>query len=454
MGRLLLLLALAAPPPARPLRAIVMRESLAAPFVHSNELGDRQASPLWELSGGARVWEHFVRLTGGAARRGALWSRVPLGEVAVVGELALRVQGEGAAPVDPARAAGLALWVARRPEDAPSLEAAFRAAPLVDDARVVPDAAAVGVVLSAGAARVVVRDDRGVVGVAGSCRCDLRTRTAPGADLARATRTVRLEVVAGAPLLENGEAFPQPGFARLTVVAARRPGQRRAATLCDFRVDLDALHDRAWMRAARLGLAAAAPAPDPADAPGDGLRPPDRQDVLALTLRRQAASDADRDPVAPGYARHSAAVDPERADALERGVDAVLHGIEDVEASYEHELIAVRDDLRRTLAELIAARTSAARRLAALEARATAAATSDLDRRVARLEGLVARGTDAKYRALDRKLAGAARRAAQTSLARRWRLWRPAFLSFVVVFAVWAAKMRGFYKWVKRTHML
>ena len=48
----------------------------------------------------------------------------------------------------------------------------------------------------------------------------------------------------------------------------------------------------------------------------------------------------------------------------------------------------------------------------------------------------------------------AARRAAQTSLARRWRLWRPAFLSFVVVFAVWAAKMRGFYKWVKRTHML
>ena len=176
--------------------------------------------------------------------------------------------------------------------------------------------------------------------------------------------------------------------------------------------------------------------------------------MLALTLRRQAASDADRDPVAPGYARHSPAVDPERADALERGVDAVLHGIEDVEASYEHELIAVRDDLRRTLAELIAARTSAARRLAALEARATAAATSDLDRRVARLEGLVARGTDAKYRALDRKLAGAARRAAQTSLARRWRLWRPAFLSFVVVFAVWAAKMRGFYKWVKRTHML
>ena len=69
MGRLVLLLALAAPPPARPLRAIVMRESLAAPFVHSNELGDRQASPLWELSGGARVWEHFVRLTGGAARR-------------------------------------------------------------------------------------------------------------------------------------------------------------------------------------------------------------------------------------------------------------------------------------------------------------------------------------------------------------------------------------------------
>ena len=52
------------------------------------------------------------------------------------------------------------------------------------------------------------------------------------------------------------------------------------------------------------------------------------------------------------------------------------------------------------------------------------------------------------------RAAGAARRAAQTSLARRWRLWRPAFLSFVVVFAVWAAKMRGFYKWVKRTHML
>ena len=30
---------------AHSMRAIVMRESLAAPFVHSNELGDRQASP-------------------------------------------------------------------------------------------------------------------------------------------------------------------------------------------------------------------------------------------------------------------------------------------------------------------------------------------------------------------------------------------------------------------------
>jgi len=147
-------------------------------------------------------------------------------------------------------------------------------------------------------------------------------------------------------------------------------------------------------------------------------------------------------------------VDGARANALEGGVDAVLQGIEDVEASYEHELVAVRDDLRRTLAEILAARTSAALRLAALEARATAAAGSKLDRRVEKLEGLVARGTDAKYQALDRKLAGAARRAARTSLARRWRPWRPAFLSFLLVLAFWAVRMRGFYRWVKRTHML
>ena len=145
---------------------------------------------------------------------------------------------------------------------------------------------------------------------------------------------MRLEVVAGAPLVEDGAAFPQPGFARLTVVAARRPGQRRAATLCDFRVDLDGQRTtaRGCARAARpRGRGAGA---GPGRRAGRRPRPPDRQDVLALTLRRQAASDADRDPVAPGYARHSPAVDPERADALERGVDAVLHGIEDVEASY------------------------------------------------------------------------------------------------------------------------
>ena len=330
-------------------------------------------------------------------------------------------------------------------EDAPSLEAAFRAAPLVDDARVVPDAAAVGVVLSAGAARVVVGDDRGVVGVAGSCRCDLRTRTAPGADLARATRTVRLEVVAGAPLVEDGEAFPQPGFARLTVVAARRPrpaprrdalrlprGPRRAA-----RPRVDAR--------ARLGLAAAAGA-------GPGRRAGRRPAAAGPPGRARAHAAAPggvgRRP-RPGRAGLRAALAGRgpraRADALERGVDAVLHGIEDVEASYEHELIAVRDDLRRTLAELIAARTSAARRLAALEARATAAATSDLDRRVAALRGprRARHGRQVPRAGSSSRAPRGARPA--SSLARRWRLWRPAFLSFVVVFAVWAAKMRGFW---------
>lgn len=449
-----LLAALAALPPSAGLRAIVMRESLAAPYVHSDASGARAASPHWALHHQARVWEHFVRLTGGASRRGALWAREPLNEVAIVSELTLRVQGEGAAPLEPGRAAGLALWLARRQGDAPSLEAAFRAAPLVEDEARVHNAVAVGMVLSATEARVVVKDDRGVVAVAGRCRCDLRTRAQPGADLARAARTARLEVVAGAPLVEEGEVFPQPGFARLTIVAARWPGQRRVATLCDFRVDLDALHDRAWMRGTRLGLEAGHPAPDPRDAPGEDQGPPDRQDVLALTVRRQALSRDDRDPPVKVYAQPHGRVDGARANALEGGVDAVLQGIEDVEASYEHELVAVRDDLRRTLAEILAARTSAALRLAALEARATAAAGSKLDRRVEKLEGLVARGTDAKYQALDRKLAGAARRAARTSLARRWRPWRPAFLSFLLVLAFWAVRMRGFYRWVKRTHML
>ena len=76
-----------------------------------------------------------------------------------------------------------------------------------------------------------------------------RARTAAGgasaAETGFATRRARFTTArvlgAGAPRVEDGEAFPQPGFARLTVGAARRPGQRRAATLCDFRVDLGAL---------------------------------------------------------------------------------------------------------------------------------------------------------------------------------------------------------------------
>ena len=51
----------------------------------------------------------------------------------------------------------------------------------------------------------------------------------------------------------------------------------------------------------------------------------------------------------------------ERCAALERGVDAALHRVEDVETAYEHELVTVRDDLRQTLSSLLQARRRSAR---------------------------------------------------------------------------------------------
>jgi hypothetical protein len=60
--------------------------------------------------------------------------------------------------------------------------------------------------------------------------------------------------------------------------------------LCDERVFVDQLRDQAWLRAARVGLAAAAP--ERASGPAYDA---DRVDVLSLTLRRKPSEDAAND---------------------------------------------------------------------------------------------------------------------------------------------------------------
>jgi len=106
-----------------------------------------------------------------------------------------------------------------------------------------------------------------------------------------------------------------------------------------------------------------------------------------------------------------------RCSAAEARVDILLRAIEDVETSYEHDLITVHDDLREALSALIHARRRSAARLLLLEERVAAAARAGADSRLASIERVAGHSAEQKYAALSHKVAAAAHGHARTTLA-------------------------------------
>jgi hypothetical protein len=193
----------------------------------------------------------------------------------------------------------VALWFAPGGE-APTLASAFAAPPFVyEDTTEAPEALrAVGVAFGPSGARVVTASNSGRVATVGTCAAALRfDSSSNGYDAVRSARVARLELAAGQTSVDDdgahGEAgglVTSPGYARLTIVKNPKPGKKKAAVLCDERVFVDQLRDQAWLRAARVGLAAAAP--ERASGPAYDA---DRVDVLSLTLRRKPSEDAAND---------------------------------------------------------------------------------------------------------------------------------------------------------------
>lgn len=187
----------------------------------------------------------------------------------------------------------------------------------------------------------------------------------------------------------------------------------------------------------------------------------DRQDVLGLTLRRRPRDD-DTGSGAPTVAAphrthrrgHREPPSATRCDALECGVDTVLHQIEDVETSYEHELVTIRDDLQSTLRSLLEARRGSATRVARLEARTRDAAVAETAKRLARMERFLTAASDVTFHSLDRNVGAAAAAHAKARLATRATRWRLAFLFLFAVGAHLVAKLRAWHTRVTRTHML
>jgi len=230
-----------------------MRESLVPPFTHSNAFGSRIASAHWEQSS-AKVLETFIRLTGASVSEGRLWSRGALDADALSVELTLRLAGDGAALVGADAASGVALWFAAASTHTPRLAEAF-ASPVLGDAATKDELSAIGVVFTAEGAQIVVQTTAGVVGIIGTCRTTLRFDAAKRSYNALSSpRVARLELATGA---HNETALA--GYVRLTLIKNPKVGRRKAAVLCDERVFVDALRDRAWLRSARVGLEATAP---------------------------------------------------------------------------------------------------------------------------------------------------------------------------------------------------
>ena len=154
------------------------------------------------------------------------------------------------------------------------------------------------------------------------------------------------------------------------------------------------------------------------------------------------------------FAGKDAPASPARCSATETAIDALLHRIEDVETSYEHELVTVRDDLQKTLSSLLQARRRSAKRIAALEDRAFSAADGEMKKRLAKMEKMLARSSDVKYNSLDRKVGTAAQRAAQAKLGERYSVWRLPFAVVLGCGLYLASGIRAWYRKVYRTHML
>lgn len=230
------------------------------------------------------------------------------------------------------------------------------------------------------------------------------------------------------------------GYAGLEITGI--PG---VASHCTARVTIDALTDRDWLRAAKIGLSGTAPATR--QVLGVPLAPPDRLDVLRLVLRRQVPGTATRSTT---HARlrfrrdQRVPPNPMRCSAAEAGVDTLLRAIEDVETSYEHDLVTVHDDLRETLGALLRARRRSAARLLTLEKRVSAAARAGVDSRLARIEGTARHGAEQQYAALSRKVAAAAQGHA-TVAVRGGHTWRIPFGIFFASGTLFTFRLHAWY---------
>ena len=125
-----------------------------------------------------------------------------------------------------------------------------------------------------------------------------------------------------------------------------------------------------------------------------------------------------------------------------------------METSYEHELVTVRDDLQKTLSSLLQARRRSAKRIAALEDRALAAASSEMKKKLAKMEKMFSRSSDVKFNALDRKVGTAAAKHVRSKLDERYSVWRLPFAGLLVAGLYYSAQLRAWYRKVTRTHML
>jgi len=311
---------------------------------------------------------------------------------------------------------------------------------------VTDDVDAFGVAFFADVAKVVARRAAtGEVVSLGACRAKLRQDASrPGFDALRAARTVRFEMAAGEHGAGEGKGS---GYARLSI-KARQGKRKKAALLCDVRVfDLSVLRNRTWLQSARLGLVSRTPQNV------DGTA--DRHDVLSLSLRRSSADGAMGSLAPAGRPRLLEAANASEALLrAEEAVDAILHSIEDLETHYEHEKVAVRDDVERALARLVDVRRSSALRVQALALRTRETTARAVDARLQTLEAQMDKAVERDVRKTNSRVHQTAARTAKQAVHRAYKRWRAPFAAVLAAAVVFGVRARRFYVHVAKTHML
>lgn len=394
------------------------------PFTHMHPDGKRGVSKDWKLGGHTVAQTNFVRLTPDRqSKRGAVWSRRPLGVEKWSTVLDFRISGQGKKYFGD----GLALWFTTQNR---YFEGEFHGNK--------PKFTGFGVIIDTfkNTEQSTPHKDISIVVNDGNKDIETMMEAAVGCD----AKVRYYEERSDFSVLSNSRVKVLVDGNSVTVsVDEKGDGTFRDCASVDLPLEAE------WGRRSHVGVTASTG------------QLADNHDVLSLvtfTDAQQHETFLDETDNAPAFER-GLGFNKERFERLEDVVSEMKEKLDYLHHHFEHELAAVEDHMKVTVGKLDAKEDVAEARIAAIEAKLRDSISSDVHGRISVLTDIF--DDQVKTKIADAEAGFKSKFEDLTSMAASagggggWKL------PFLLLFAMMAAAGAALYRWyqkLKKTHML